>query len=212
MKPERERNCPRSTGSGRRNRPRMRPKKSKQSQSRWGLQATGSGSAVPVRTTILTRMRMGSWGRSRTAMSDAVVLWVQSVGASKSIQGAGAWSMPVINPNAGEIKLRRIGAQLCRAPAVHATKPGSVDRVPAWLVAASAVRSPATRFSSPVEAEAHRIQSRVNSERFSLAVALDTQYFAPICRDYDDLSQRRDIDHACHDWQLDLFEVGDVAF
>ena len=50
------------------------------------------------------------------------------------------------------------------------------------------------------------------SERFSLAVALDTQYFAPICRDYDDLSQRRDIDHACHDEQLDLFEVGDVAF
>ena len=77
---------------------------------------------------------------------------------------------------------------------------------------ALAARIAHTPFSSPVEAEAHRIQSRVNSERFSLAVVLDTQYFAPICRDYDDLSQRRDIDHARHDEQLDLFEVGDVAF
>ena len=47
----------------------------------------------------------------------------------------------VIKPNAVGIKHRRIGAQLCRKREIQATKLNSVDRVPAWLVAAAAARS-----------------------------------------------------------------------
>ena len=46
----------------------------------------------------------------------------------------------VIKPNVAGIKRRRIAAQLCREPAIQATKPDSVNRVPAWLAAASASR------------------------------------------------------------------------
>ena len=45
-----------------------------------------------------------------------------------------------------------------------------------------------------------------------LAVAFDGQYFAQICRYYDELSQRPDIERSCHDGQLDLFEGDDVPF
>ena len=44
-----------------------------------------------------------------------------------------------------------------------------------------------------------------------LAVAFDTQYFAQICRYYDGFTQHPDIDHACHDGQLDLFKGDDAA-
>ena len=44
------------------------------------------------------------------------------------------------------------------------------------------------------------------------AVVFDTQYFAHIRRYYDELSHRPDIEHSCHDRQLDLFDGDDVAF
>ena len=43
-------------------------------------------------------------------------------------------------------------AQLCGKSVVQKTSPTSVDCVPAWLIAASAVRSPPARFSTPATA------------------------------------------------------------
>ena len=40
----------------------------------------------------------------------------------------------------------------------------------------------------------------------------DSQYFGQVLRYYDDLNQRPDIECACHDGQLDLFEGHDVPF
>ena len=45
-----------------------------------------------------------------------------------------------------------------------------------------------------------------------LAVVFDAQYFAQIRRDYDALSECRDIERSCQDGQLDLFEHDDAAF
>ena len=50
---------------------------------------------------------------------------------------------------------------------MQATTPASVDHVPAWLVAASTVRSPLIPFSSPVTAKFTENLSQVNSERIA---------------------------------------------
>ena len=44
---------------------------------------------------------------------------------------------------------------------------------------------------------------------YGLASAFETQYFAQICRYYD---ERREIERACHDGQLELFINDDVTF
>ena len=58
----------------------------------------------------------------------------------------------VIKAHALCVKARRAVAQPWRESGCRATEPGTVDRVPAWLVAASAVRSPSVRFSTPIPA------------------------------------------------------------
>ena len=45
-----------------------------------------------------------------------------------------------------------------------------------------------------------------------LAAAFDSQYFGQVLRYYNELNQRPDIECACHDRQLDLFEGDDVPF
>ena len=46
-----------------------------------------------------------------------------------------------------------------------------------------------------------------------LAVVFDGQYFAQICRYYDELSEPRHTERSCHQYgQLDLFDGDDVAF
>ena len=45
-----------------------------------------------------------------------------------------------------------------------------------------------------------------------LAAAFDRQYFGQVLRYYNELNQRPDIECACHDRQLDLFEGHDVPF
>ena len=64
----------------------------------------------------------------------------------------GCLSESVIKAHAPRVKARRAVAQPWRESGCRATEPGTVDRVPAWLVAASAVRSPSVRFSTPVTA------------------------------------------------------------
>ena len=44
---------------------------------------------------------------------------------------------------------------------------------------------------------------------YGLAGAFENQYFAQICRYYD---ERRESELACHDGQLDLFVDDDVTF
>ena len=44
---------------------------------------------------------------------------------------------------------------------------------------------------------------------YGLAEAFENQYFAQVCRYYD---ERRDIERACHDGQLELFVNDDVTF
>ena len=44
---------------------------------------------------------------------------------------------------------------------------------------------------------------------YGLAGAFESQYFAQICRYYD---ERRDIERSCHHGQLDLFVNDDVTF
>ena len=44
---------------------------------------------------------------------------------------------------------------------------------------------------------------------YGLAGAFENQYFAQICRYYD---ERRALERACHDGQLDLFVNDDVTF
>ena len=62
-----------------------------------------------------------------------------------------AWlSESVIKAHAPHVKARRAVAQPWLESGCRATESGSVDRVPAWLVATSAVRSPSVRISSPV--------------------------------------------------------------
>ena len=45
-----------------------------------------------------------------------------------------------------------------------------------------------------------------------LAAAFDSQYFGQVLRYYNELNQRPDIECACHDRQLDLFEGHDLPF
>ena len=61
-------------------------------------------------------------------------------------------SESVIKAHAPRIKARRAVAQPWRESGCRATEPGTVDRVPACLVAASAMRSRLTRFSTPIMA------------------------------------------------------------
>ena len=61
-------------------------------------------------------------------------------------------SESVIKAHAPRVKARRAVTQPCREPAIQATNPASVDRVPAWLGAASAALGTPTRFSTPVTA------------------------------------------------------------
>ena len=68
----------------------------------------------------------------------------------------GCLSESVIKAHAPRVKARRAVAQPWRESGCRATEPGTVDRVPAWLVAALAVRSPSTRFSTPVAATVNK--------------------------------------------------------
>ena len=80
---------------------------------------------------------------------------------------AGWPSESVIKAHALRVKAQRAVAQPWRESGCRATEPGTVDRVPAWLVAAAAARSLPSRFSSPVTAGASVIRSPENTGRFS---------------------------------------------
>ena len=75
---------------------------------------------------------------------------------------------PVIKAHAPRVKARRAVAQSWRESGCRATEPGTVDRVPAWLVAASAARSPSVRFSSPISANGERSRD-AHTHRQSIA-------------------------------------------
>ena len=66
----------------------------------------------------------------------------------------------VIKAHALCVQARRAVAQPWRESGCRATEPGTVDRVPAWLVAASAVRGPSVRFSTPVTETRNRSSLR----------------------------------------------------
>ena len=88
--------------------------------------------AEPSKPSSKTRCRMCA-GRSEAAVSGCV-------------------SESVIKAYAPRVKARRVVAQRWRECGCRAPEPGTVDRVPGWLVAASAVRMPLFPLSTPIPA------------------------------------------------------------
>ena len=86
----------------------------------------------------------------------------------------GCVSESVIKAHAPRIKARRAVAQPWRESGCRATEPGTVDRVPAWLVAASAVRSPSVRFSTPGNGNPQQKQPPENPDRFTRVRAVES--------------------------------------
>ena len=91
-------------------------------------------------------------GRLVSEVPGQASAWRQRLAGSSEAAVTGCLSESVIKAHAIRVKSRRAVAQLWRKSGCRGTEPGTVDRVPAWLVAASAVRSPPVRFSTPVTA------------------------------------------------------------
>ena len=106
------------------------------------------GRRVQASTVALLARRCGR-ARRTTGQASA---WRQRMTGSSETAVTGCLSESVIKAHATRVKSRRAVAQPWRKSGCRGTEPGTVDRVPAWLVAASAARSPPVRFSTPATA------------------------------------------------------------